>query len=184
MLHKFSSVTVFVLIVVLTVFPQKLPENFEYKRETGQESGVPYFMLTPRIEAMTYDAVRGNTFEALGALVQPERDKYGLIFYNAKESYQLQRQKAKGATLRVDGVEYKIPNYVMGEQKQVGRLKLETATIPIGSALFWKLAGAKDVFSRVGSVAYSLDEDNVVALQYYAAEIKKDIARRKETAKP
>jgi len=44
-------------------------------------------------------------------LVQPERDKYGLMFFNAKAEYQLSVQKDKSVVLRVDGEEFKIPEY-------------------------------------------------------------------------
>lgn len=179
MVLKIFLVSILGCVIAITGFAQKLPVNFEYKRETGQESGVPYFILTPRTEAMSYDAARGSTFEALGALAQPEKDKYGLIFYNAKDSYQLHLQKEKGVLIRIDGEEYKVADYTLGEQSKIGRLKLEAATIGVNGSLFWKIVNASDVFIKVGLVSYSLDGDNVEAMHYYAAEIKKDIARRR-----
>jgi hypothetical protein len=167
--------------LVVAVLAQQLPVNFEYKRETGQETGLPYFTLTPRREAMAYDAARGSTFEALGAMVQPEAAKYGLIFYNAKESHQLHLQKEKGVLLKVDGEEFRIPEYTVHEQTSAGRLKFEGASIVVNGLIFWKLATAKDVFIRVGTVAYSLDEDNIEALHYFAEAVARDVARRRES---
>lgn len=159
----------------------KLPPNFEYKRETGQETGVPYFILLPRLEAMNYDGWRGSSFEALGSIVQPERDKYGLVYFNAKEQYQFHQQKEKGVAIKIDGEEIKISEYAIGEQRTVGLLKLETAIITIDKKIFEKLVKAKDVIIRAGIVAYNLDEDNIDALHYFAAEINRDLVRRKKT---
>jgi len=162
----------------LVASAQTLPVNFEFKRETGQETGVPYFILTPREEAMSYDAERGSTFEALGMLTQPERDKFGLMFLNAKKDFQLQGQKDKGVLLRIDGEEFKIRDYKVVASKQVGLLRIESAVVAVDRKIFEKLVKANDVFIRVGVVAYSLDQDNIDALHYYGAEIEKDIARR------
>lgn len=173
MLATRISAAFFVLCLSLNTLAQELPVNFEFKRETGQETGIPYFILMPRLEAITYDAMRGSTFEALGAMVQPERNKYGLLFFNAKEEYQLHLQKEKNVVLQIDGEEFKIPEYILGERKVVGRLKMETATIVIDKKIFEKLVKADDVIIRVGSIAYNLDQDNIDALHYYSAELKK-----------
>lgn len=173
------------LILCLTIrtLAQELPSNFEFKRETGQGTGVPYFILIPRLEAMTYDALRGSTFEALGALVQPERNKYGLLFFNAKEEYQLERQKDKGVILQIDNDVITIPEYTLGKRDVVGRLKVETASIVIDKGIFEKLIRASDVIIRVGVVTYNLDQDNIDALRYYAAVIAKDIERRRRQSR-
>lgn len=167
-----------VLLLSLQTFAQELPPNFEFKRETGQVTGVPLFILIPRDEAIMYDAMRGSTFEALGALTQPERNKYGLMFINAKADYQLHLQKEKGVVLKIDGEDFKIPEYTTSVRRVVGLLKIETATIVIDQKIFEKLAKASDVIIQVGIVIYNLDQDNIDALHYYAAEIKRDIARR------
>jgi hypothetical protein len=171
----------FILLYLHTLAPaQELPINFEYKRETGQETGVPIFSLMPRSEAMDYDARRGSTFEALGMLTQPERDKFGLIFINVKNEYELSRRKEKGVLLRIDGEEFKIPTYLITTSSELGLLKFEAAGIQISRLIFMKLVEANDVFIRVGDVAYNLDEDNILALHYYGSEIKRDLARRQK----
>lgn len=160
------------------VVVQELPGNFRFKRETGQETGVPVFILVPREEAMAYDAERGNTFEAVGMLCQPEREKFGILFFNAKEQLQLQGQEQKGVLLRIDGEEFKFAEYLPQKAEQAGKLKIEGATIAIDRKIFEKMVKADDIFIRVGAAMYSLDQDNIDALHYYGAEIAKDLARR------
>ncbi len=169
----------FLLCVTLTTSAQELPVNFEFKRETGQVTGIPDFTLVPKAEGMEYDAMRGSTFEALGALTQPERDKYGLLFFNAKKEFQLQLQKAKGVLLKIDGEEFKIPEYSTHLRTTLGLLRIEAALIVINQKIFDRLVKANDVIIRVGSVVYNLDQDNIDAFRYYAAEIEKDISRRR-----
>jgi hypothetical protein len=169
-----------VLLLSAQSVAQELPLNFEFKRETGQKTGVPIFSLMPRAEAVEYDAMRGSTFEALGALTQPERGKYGLIFINAKEEYQLHLQKEKGVVITVDGEEFIIPEYITNVRGAAGQLKIESATIVISEKIFENLVKASDVVIRVGVVIYNLDQDNIDALHYYGAEIKRDLARRKK----
>ena len=172
---------VFVLDGSAAASAQALPPNFEFKRETGQETGVPYFYLVPREEAMSYDSMRGSTFEALGAMIQPERGKYGLLFYNAKPQLQLRKDDKRGVLLKVDGEEIKVESYAPMVSKDLGLLKLEMAAIVIDRATYSKIVKADDVFIRVGSVAYSLDQDNIDALRYFAAEVERDLTRRKKT---
>ncbi len=168
-----------VLFLSISTFAQTLPQNFEYKRQTGQVDGIPIFLLMPRSEVVTQNAARGNTFESLGAIAQPEADIFILVFYNAKKTLQLHLQQEKGALLKIDGIEFKVSEYKLGDQSSVGQLNLESARIPIDKTIFWRIGAAKDVFVRIGNVSYNLDEDNINALHYYSAQITKDIARRK-----
>jgi hypothetical protein len=165
-----------------TAEAQELPGNFVFKRETGQETGVPLFMLMTDDNAVAYDAEHGNTFEAVGMLVQPERDKYGIIFINAKREYQLQEpeDKGKGALLRIEGEEFKIPEYLITASKEIGRLKIEIAGVTINKNIYEKMVRASDIFISVGSAKYNLDQDNIDALHYLGAEVKKDLARRRK----
>jgi hypothetical protein len=176
-----KSVKIILLILMLSTigFSQTLPSNFQYKRETGEQTGIPSFSLFANEESIGYDALRGNTFEALGALIQPERDIYGLIFLNAKPKYQLSLQKANGVVLKINGQEIIIPNYSLGFKRRVGRLNIETAIIKIDKSIYEKLIKANDVFISVGIVKYSLDQDNIEALQYFGNEVEKDLKRRK-----
>lgn len=170
-----------ILILAFAVqisYAQNLPSNFTYKRETGQETGVPIFTLVADTDAIAYDGANGNTFEALGALVQPERDKYGLMFLNAKKTYELQSQKAKGVTLTIDGEKFEIKTYSIVAKNIVGKLRMEFAAIVIDKNMFDKLVKANDVIIRVGKVIYNLDQDNIDAFQYFGKEIEKDIQRR------
>ncbi len=159
---------------------QDLPRNFRYKRETGQDTGVPVFSLVPNEEAMAYDGDHGNTFEAVGMLTQPEREKFGIVFINAKATAQLQGQKEKGVLLRIDGEEFKIADYTIVASETLGKLSVESAAITIDRNIFQKLVKADDIFIRVGVAMYSLDQDNIDALHYYGAEIERDLKRRKK----
>jgi hypothetical protein len=175
---KTLILSVLLLLCSFPAFGQKLPPNFEMKRETGQVTGVPVFTLVPSNDAMAFDIERGSTFEALGALVQPERDKFGLLFYNVKKEYQLGQQKRKSVTLRIDGEEFIYDEYLVSEHQPLGSLKMEIAGVQINRTVFERLVKANDVFIRVDDARYSLDQDNIDALRYFGAEIEKDIARR------
>jgi hypothetical protein len=177
-MRRLILLLLFSLALAIPSLAQELPINFEFKRETGQETGVPLFILIPRTEAMEYDANRGSTFEGLGMLTQPERDKYGLVFFNAKADYQLSTQKEKGVMLQIDGEDFKIPEYKIVNQAIVGRLKIESSAIAIDKKIYEKLVKANDITIRVGIVIYNLDQDNIDALHYYGAQVEKDITRR------
>lgn len=175
--------TIWLAITILTsclvISAQIMPANFTYKRETGQESGKPMFSLMPSDISMSYDGQNGKTFEALGATVQPERDIFGLIFMNAKTSYQFARSKDKSCTLTIDQVSTEAGPYLPGLKARVGQLYLEAVGFKISGEVFWNLVKAKDVTIRCGPVTYNLDGDNIEALAAFGAEVQKDLDRRK-----
>lgn len=173
----------FLLVFSLSVFSQELPSNFEFKRETGQETGIPFFHIVPSTESVAYDAGLGNTFEALGVIAQPERDKYGVMLMNAKPTYQLSTGKNKSCTLIIDEEKFEYPRFTLGAKNIVGKLRIETVAFQIDRNTFEKLAKGDDITIRCGIVSYNLDQDNIDALRYLANEIEKDLARRKKVIK-
>jgi len=64
--------------------PIELPSNFSYTRQLGEQTGVPYYTVMPNDEAMASDAEEGKVFQALGAMVQPAINKFGLALINAQ----------------------------------------------------------------------------------------------------
>ena len=48
---------------------------------------------------MASDAAEGKVFQALGVMVQPAMNKFGLALVNAQTQYQLHINKAKGAVI-------------------------------------------------------------------------------------
>ena len=172
-------IILFLLFIGHSVVAQTLPSNFTYKRETGQETGVPIFILNLSQDSIVYDSLNGNTFEALCALVQPERDKYGLMFFNVKTKYELHLKKNTGVTITINDENFEIETYTITGKRRLDKLYGETATIVINKTIFDKLIKADDVLIRVGTVKYNLDQDNIDAFHYFGKEIEKDIERRK-----
>lgn len=174
----------FVLLAILYLslpsLTQNLPPNFEYKRETGHDTGVPVFRLGPSPVAMAYDAERGESFEALAALVQPERDKFGVILFNCKRQRQLSESTDKTVVFILDGVKntFKTPYTVMPQTISKGELTVEMAGLQISRQTFLDLLKAKDISVQFGKALYNLDKDNIAALRYFASEIDKDLKRR------
>lgn len=181
---KIFGLLIFVFILSLSVFSQdaepniELPSNFQYKRETGEKSGLPSFYVVPSNESMASDAGRGNTFEALGAMIQPERDVYGLMFLNAKTTYQFSTNRNKSCTVTADGEKFEYHRFMQGPKQVVGRLKFESVNIAIDKKAFEKITYADDVTIRCGVVLYNLDADNIDALKYLANEAEADLERR------
>lgn len=132
----------------------------------------------PDSEAMADDALRGSSFEALGAVVQPELDLYGLVFVNAKRAYQFSSNRNKSCTITADGEKFEYPKFLPGAKALVGRLKIETVNIKINKKTFDKIVDSDDVTIRCGVVMYNLDADNIDALRYLANEADADLERR------
>ena len=175
----FPIVLLLGLILGNVLSAQEIPSNFEFKRETGQVSGAPIFSLRPSVEAMTYDMTLGSTFEALGLLVQPDRNKYGVLFFNAKKTYEFVNSRDKSCLLQIDGSKTNFSSFTHLGKGKAGMLRLETVMINLDKDVFWKLMAADDVVARCGKVFYNLDQDNIDAFRYFASEVKKDLERRK-----
>lgn len=167
------------LIQVLSVHAQDLPSVFDFRRETGQVSGAPIFSLTVNVEAATFDMARGSTFEALGLLVQPDRNKYGILFFNAKKTYEFAGSRDKTCSLQIDGTTHNFAKATPLSKGPAGKLRLETVMINVDKEIFWQLMQADDILARCGKVLYNLDQANIDAFRYFAAEVKKDLERRK-----
>ena len=149
----------------------ELPSNFSYSRQLGEQTGLPYYTLMPDDEAMANDAAEGKVFQALGVMVQPAMNKFGLALVNAQTQYQLHINKAKGAVITLGQEVFRIPEYEIALRKEVGRLKFETAAIKISQELFTKLLKSDRVTIQCGSVIYELDQDNIEALKYLGQQI-------------
>ena len=152
----------------------ELPSNFRYRRELGEVTGLPVYILMPEDEAMEADAQRGNVFQALGVLAQPEANKVGLTLINAQTQYQLQINQTKGAYITIGTEVIHIPDYQVLLKRDIGKLKMETAAIKISNDILWKLVKADRITVQCGMVVYELDQDNIDALKYLAAQIEKD----------
>ena len=87
MAKRVSCYLLSVLLFSSFTLAQGLPTNFTYKRETGEKTGIPIFMLQQNVDAVAFDAKHGNGFEALGAIIQPERDKYGSVFITLRGGF-------------------------------------------------------------------------------------------------
>ncbi len=157
---------------------QSLPSNFEYKRETGQETGVPMFTLKTNDESVAYDASTGNGFEALGALVQPERGKYGLMFMNAKPKSTLLFGNSKTCSMKISGESTNVKPLKSLPAKKLGKLLVEFMIIELDREAYDRLVIANDVFIKCGKVSYSLDQDNIDALQWFGTQVNLDLKRR------
>jgi hypothetical protein len=151
--------------------PIELPSNFSYTRQLGEQTGLPYYTLMPDDEAMASDAKEGKVFQALGVMVQPAMNKFGLALINAQTQYQLHINKTKGAVITLGQEVFRIPEYEIASRKDVGRLKIETAAIKIPYDVFAKLLKSDRVTIQCGSVIYELDQDNIEALKYLGQQI-------------
>ncbi len=181
MVLRFKSPLLFPILIALMCSlgaAQQLPSNFEYKRETGQETGIPMFTLKTDDDSVAYDASKGIGFEALGALVQPERGKYGLMFMNAKPKRTLLFGKSKLCSMKIGGEVVTVKPLQALPAKKISRLLVEFMIIGINREVFEQLVVARDVFIKCGSVGYSLDQDNIDALKWFGDEINQDLKRR------
>jgi hypothetical protein len=149
----------------------ELPSNFSYRRQLGEQTGLPYYSLMPDDEAMANDAAEGKVFQALGVMAQPGMNIFGLALINAQTQYQLHINKAKGAVITVGREVFRIPEYEIALRKEVGRLKFETAGIKISPDLFARLLKSDQITIQCGSVIYELDQDNIEALKYLGQQI-------------
>lgn len=152
----------------------ELPSNFRYRRELGETTGLPVYILMPEEEAMEADGEKGNVFQALGVIAQPAANKVGLTLVNAQTQYQLNINQTKGAYLTIGTEVIHIPDYQVLLKRDVGKLKIETAAIKISNDILWKLVKADRITVQCGMVIYELDQDNIDALKYLAAQIEKD----------
>ena len=154
--------------------PIELPSNFRYRRELGEQTGLPFYTLMPDEDAMAADAEKGNVFQALGVMAQPTANKFGLALINAQTQYQLHINQSKGAYLTLGKELIHIPEYQILLRKEIGKLKMETAAITISNEIFSKLLKSDQITVQCGSVIYELDQDNIDALKYLAQQIGKD----------
>lgn len=175
----FNAAIVF-LIFVAAAFAQELPSNFSFKRETGEKSGLPFYTLAVSTESLAYDAGQGNSFEALGALVQPERGSYSLILMNAKPKYEFSENTA--CTLTVGSEDFGYKKTILAARDRVGKLFVENIGLEIKKDVFFKLVKANDVTIRCGTVTYNLDKDNIDAIRYLGSEIEADLTSRGKSA--
>lgn len=152
----------------------ELPSNFHYVRTPGRQAEPSSYVLTPDEGAMDAAGGAGEEFQALGVTAQPEANKAAIIFYNAAKQFQLQTAREKGFRLTIERQSFNIPAYQVEEQKDLGKLKLETARIQITKEILWKLVNADHVTAQCGTVIYELDRDNIEALKYLATQIEKD----------
>jgi hypothetical protein len=182
-MRKTAGFLLLTLIISAAGFAQELPSNFTYKRETSEDTGLPFFSLMPDENAMAYDAMRGSTFEALGAMVEPESDIYGLVFVNAKKTYEFTLSRDKSCLLRIDAAEFKYARYTPTFKTKIGQLRIESVAFKINADVYKKIVAANDVFVRCGRTNYSLDQDNIDALRYFGTEVAKDLTRRGKTIK-
>jgi hypothetical protein len=165
-----------ILALSLTVFSQELPSSYEYNRSINEKAKLPMYYLAPRTEATNDAGLKGMPFAMLGAMVQPELNLYALLFLNAKEQYQLHLQKAKGATITIDGKSFNIKTYTSdsGDREIIGKLRMESAKLFINKTIYEKLIKSNNVSIRVGTVKYKLDRDNIDAFRYLANQIEQN----------
>lgn len=177
---KLIFAVVFTLALVVLGYAQSLPSNFHLERETGPKTGFPVVLLTPSAESIAFDAMRGNVFEALGGITEPDLDIYQLTFVNAKKTYQLSTGADKSCTVTADEAKYNYPRFKVIQKAPLGKLLLETVQFKVKKEEFEKVLKAKDVLIRCGKVVYDLDQDNIDALHYMAAVIEQAMAERKK----
>ena len=177
---RFISTILIITILAGGIVAQELPSNFLFKRETGQKTGIPVFQLIAHPDAIAYDAIYGNGFEALGLTLQPERNIYGVSFMNAKRRYQISILKRKRCSLNLDGKIFNFRKVFTATRNKVGKLRVEVVGYKINKEIYDKLVGANEVIARCGKVAYNLDKDNIDAIRYVAEEARKDLERRKK----
>ena len=134
----------------------------------------------PEDEAMAADAEKGNVFQALGVIAQPAANKVGLTLINAQTQYQLHINQTKGAYITIGTEVIHIPYYQVLQKRDIGKLKMETAAIKISNDILWKLVKADRVTVQCGMVIYELDQDNIDALKYLAAQIEKDTKTKRQ----
>ncbi len=177
---KFNVSIILLLVFFVPVHSQALPSNFDFKRDTGQVSGLPIFILTPSVDSVAYDAMNGNTFEVLSAIAQPDANKFGISFMNAKKTYQFSTNRNKSCTLTIDKENFEYPKYTMASKNVLAKLRIETAVFSINKEVFEKLVKADDVLIRCGIVKYNLDQDNIDALRYLSDQIEQDSSRKEK----
>ena len=129
---------------------------------------------------MEADAQRGNVFQALGVLAQPEANKVELTLINAQIQYQLHINQTKGAYITIGTEVIHIPDCQVLLKRDIGKLKMETAAIKISNDILWRLVKADRITVQCGMVIYELDQDNIEALKYLATQIEKDTKTKRQ----
>jgi hypothetical protein len=170
------------ILCVPALGQEELPSNFFIKRETDQQTGNPIFLLSAHPDSIAYDAVNGNTFEALGAVVQPDIGKYVITLMNAKKAYQMTTGRDKSCSVTIDAENFSYPKFIWGAggRARAGKLRIETVLFAVKRDVFDKLLEGNDIRIRCGSVRYNLDQDNIDALRYFGREVAADSERRKK----
>lgn len=166
------------LALVLSPFAsqqQTLSSSFSFTREANK-AGTTDYVLKPMIDEI-HKKIGGadKPYQVLGAVARPTTDGAVLVFANAQTESQLYSQTNRGVSIKAGSLEVKNLEYELAAQSEDNApTKLEIANVLITFKDFQKIAGAKSVTVKFGSVAYQLDKDNLDALHYMAAEIEKD----------
>jgi len=177
---------IILLIVVLLLFSMPAfsqahggsngSESFVIK--TSGEGDAEILQALPSDEKMLSDAELGNAFQALGIIAQPGQDSFGLMFVNAQDEFQFDKQAGKPFVLFIGNNKISSSDIKVIKKEKVKKLKVEILTVKISREDFEKILLAENVLVVYGDINYDVADDNLKVFRSVKSQIDSNIAKR------
>ena len=158
---------------------QEMPADFTFSKTDAD-----VYQVLPDQNKMISDAELGNAFQAIGIVSQPDKETFGLMFFNAQNEYQFGGQSEKPFILRIGEINITGSNLKVIKHDKIKKLKVEVLTVNLTREDFEKLLAADNVSVIYGTVHYDVSPSNLKAFHYTDYQIKRDYVAKHPAYQP